>query len=611
MSDELLRHYNSELHFLRRVGDEFAQAHGAVAGNLKIGSQGEYDPFVGRLVEAFAFLNARTRYKLDDDFPEICSSMLEILYPHYLRPVPSASVVQFGLDVSQADMTDGYPIPRHTFFDSDPIDGQECRFRTCYPVDCWPLRVSNVELLRPPIEAPDCRRFMDQSRGLLRIDLETFSPDVTFEQLSLESLRFFLHVQPPYSFDLYELLFNQVIGVALGNGPREKDPVCMTAAEAVRPVGFDADQGLVEYPAQSFLGYRLLSEYFAFPEKFLFFDLNLERWKRPTNKLSAYLFLDRSHRDLEPHVSAETFRIGCTPIVNLYRRRAEPISLTHFDTEYPIVLDARRPRANEVYSVDAVTGTSESGEEVEFLPFYSFQHAGSRDSNRTFWHASRRWSSANEASGEKATDMFLSFVDLDFAPAKAGRWTIDVVTTCVNRNLPAHLPFGGGQPRLQSQGAGSAASVECLTAMTPTLRPPLEHGTRWRLVSLLALNHISLHGKTDSADALREILSLHDVQGTDESRKRIAGLKEVASELAVGRIPGRQGGPCRGLEVMLTFDEQHFTGGGMFLLASVLDRFLGLYVNINSFVQTVAKTQQLGAEELHRWPRRAGEMVIL
>lgn len=609
MSDELLRYYNSELQYIRRQGDEFARAHPEVAGQLRFGSEGENDPYVGRLVEAFAYLNARTRLKIEDEFPEIAGSLIEIMLPHYLRPIPSVCVAQFVLDGSQAEQFTGYSIPAKSPVESEPIDGEPCQFRSCYPVTCWPFKIKSASLRGVPFEAPSLS-LPTQALGMLKLTLETFNPQVKFSAFSAQSLRFFIKLAPPFSFQLYELIFNSVIGSAIGTSA--KDPNArMLVANAVKQVGFEIDEGVIDYPPQSFVGYRLLSEYFSFPEKFLFFDVQLDSALKSLNssQIELYFYLNKRWQDLEPYFQADALQLGCTPIVNLFPKRAEPIRLTHFDASYTVVPDARRPLAHEVYSIEAVTGLSSSGETVEYQPFYSFRHASQR-SNRQFWHASRReFRSENELA--RGTELDVSFVDLDFDPLTAGNWTMDIDTLCTNRNLPSRMPFGAGQPRLHLEGGGAIEKVNCLTKPTTPLRPPLGQGLRWRIVSHLALNHLSLVDDQQGATALRELLTLYDFRGDEITTNSVAGLLNISSLRILGRVPGDfSGAMCRGVQVKLNFDESKYSAGNLFLFSSVLDRFFSLYCNINSFTQTIAISNRRQGV-MHRWPARAGLQKIL
>lgn len=609
MTDELLPLYNRELSFIRNMGAEFAKANPKIAGRLRLGAEGSDDPHVTRMLEAFAYLNARTRHKLEDDFPEITEAMLAVLYPHYLAPIPSNAIVQFMLDRTQGELTEGYQVDRGAAIETESIEGEPCRFRTCYPVELWPIELKQAELKGHPFTAPPSRHVSD-ALSAVRLRLECFSNQISFGQLPLGSLRFFLKGQSQYIYGLYELLLNRVIAVLVANSSEDKQPIVL-GKDCIQPVGFERNEGLVEYPARSFSGYRLLSEYFAFPEKFLFFDitgLTPDVLARIGSRLELFLLLDRHVQDLEQNVTKETFQLGCCPIVNLFRQRAEPILLTHTETEYRVVPDARRPTAHEIYSIDRVVATSPDNEEVEFHPFYSIKH--STDA-RTFWYAARRPAGYAGGQVDYGTEVYLSLVDLDFQPTAPADWTIDIETTCLNRDLPSRLPFGGGQPYLQITSGGSLASVTCLTSPTATLRPAMRHGTLWRLISHLSLNHISLADDQDGASALREILNLYNYSGSAETRAMIDAVLSVQSRRVVGRVSGGgAAGFCRGLEVTVQFDEDKFAGGGVFLFAAVLERFLGLYSSINSFTRTVATTNKR-EEVLRKWPPRAGEKVLL
>jgi type VI secretion system protein ImpG len=402
------------------------------------------------------------------------------------------------------------------------------------------------------------------------------------------------------------LLINNTISIVLADSPNDPNPVVIPPG-SISPVGFERDEGVLPYPAQSFIGYRLLTEYFSFPAKFLFFDiagLSAKTLVAAGNKLEIFCYFNRSFAEIERSISAENFALFCTPMVNLFHQRAEPIQLHHGVAEYRIEPDARRRGATEIYSVDRVVATSPAGESLEYRPFYALQH-GSSDTRR-YWHAARRTSSV----GGPGSDVFLSLVDTDFAPDAPANWTLSVETTCSNGDLPSRLPFGGGNPRLALVDGNSAvASVACITAPTPTVR--MRNGGRWKLISHLTLNHLSLVDHADGAEPLREILRLYDFRDSPETRAVIDGVLSVQSRSGMARAPSRDTPAfCRGIDVAIEFDEQRFTSSGLFLLASVLERFLSLYCSINSFARLTA-TVRGRAGVLRRWPARAGDQVLL
>jgi type VI secretion system protein ImpG len=613
MARDLLEYYNRELTFLRRLGAQFAAANPKIARRLRLSADDAADdPHVERLIEAFAYLTARIRTKLDDQFPEITESLLHVLYPHYLAPIPSLAIVQFKLDPEQVQLTAGYTVPRQTELETEPVLGEPCRFQTCYPVTLWPIEVRSAILARAPLPAP-ATPYSDDATAVIRIGLRSTSQETSIADLGLGTLRFFLKGQPHHVHRLYELIFNHTIGVA---ATRSESPVgtVLLGRDVLRQVGFDRDQGLLPYPARSFQGYRLLTEYFAFPHKFLFFDLNLagiEAIGQLGNQVVIYIYLNRAFDDLGRTISADTFQLGCTPIVNLFRQRAEPIRLTQTEFEYQVVPDRRRRNALEVYSVDSVSALPPQGDPLEFQPFFSVKHAANREPGQTFWSVSRRPAEETLATGDRGSEVYLSLVDLGFRPSAPADSVLEVQTTCLNRDLPQDLPFGGDQPRLQlREGGGAISRIVCLTPATRTLRPELGQGILWRLISHLSLNHLSLVDSGD-AHALREILKLYDFADSAETRAQIDGITAVSSRRVVGSI--RSEGPltfCRGAEVSIQLDEERYTGSGLFLFASVVERFLALYCTVNSFTKLIATVK--GREgELRRWPPRMGENVIV
>jgi len=613
MPDDLLEYYNRELTFIRRLGAEFAAANPKIAKRLRLSpDEAADDPHVERLIEAFAYLTARIRTKLEDEFPELTTSLLNVLYPHYLAPIPSLSIAQFRVDLEQAQLTTGYTIPRQTELETEPVRDEPCRFRTCYPVTLWPIEIRSAVLAQAPLPAP-VTPYFDEASAVLRLGLNCGSQETSFSKLGIDTLRLFLKGQPHHVHRLYELLFNNTIGVAATRTGTPIEPFLLGTG-TLQQVGFERDEGLLPYPARSFLGYRLLTEYFAFPQKFLFVDLKLSEIKAMTglgNQLVVYIYLNRAVPDLARNISPDTFQLGCTPIVNLFPHRADPISLTHTNFEYQIVPDRRRPMALEVYSIDRVTASSPQGESVEFRPFFSIKHGLNRGLDRTYWHSTRRPAEATLATGDRGTEVYLSLVDPGFKPSGPTGSVLEVQTTCLNRDLPQDLPYGGDHPRLQlTEGGGPISRILCLTPLTRTLRPDLGHGLLWRLISHLSLNHLSLV-ENGSEDALCEILGLYDLVDSAETHSQISGILGVKSRRIVGAV--RSEGPltfCRGTEVTINFDEDRFTGSSLFLFASVLERFLGLYCTLNSFSKLIATVK--GREgELRRWPPRMGEKVLI
>ncbi|MEM9587991.1 MAG: type VI secretion system baseplate subunit TssF, partial [Planctomycetota bacterium] len=463
MTDRLLPYYNSELEFLRRFGAQFAKEHPKIAGRLRLGDDLSEDPHVSRVIEAFALLSARTRLKIDDDFPEITHALLGVLYPHYLAPVPSTAIVEFALDKRQAEMVSGYRIEAGSMLETESTDDGSCQFRTAYPVKLLPLTVADAGYKGQPFHCPPSPR-VAKAESVFHVHLQSFRESIPISGMSVGTLRFFIRGLSRAAMDFYELICSDATEVIIGRSIDDENAIRLSP-EAIVPVGFEQQESLLPTQPRSFAGYHLLTEYFAAPEKFLFFDvagLTPERLVDFGNDLHLFVLLDRHVGDVAPFVAEDTVRLGCTPVVNLFEHRAEPIRVTHGRSEYRIIPDARQPRAFEVHSVTDVTGIDPAKEESPFFPFYSVHHQSQREERRGFYHLHRRDAELSGGGIDRATDVFLSLVDLDFNPRSPDGWVIDTQLLCTSRNLPERLEFGGGRPRLQLLSGGPIQSPKCV-----------------------------------------------------------------------------------------------------------------------------------------------------
>ena len=608
MRDELLPYYERELKFIRQMAGEFAEKYPKVAGRLLLQPDTCDDPHVERLIEAFALLAGRVHHKLDDESPEITEALLDVLYPHYLRPVPPMGIAQFQLDPSQSapastNVPSGMPIH------SKPENGQVCSFRTCYPVTLWPLRVTGAVV--SPVNRFATPGMPADAAAVIRIGMECLA-GLRLEQLPLEFIRFYLNGESAAVHTLYEFLFLNVLRVSVRALPaREGTAQAVLPASSLQPVGFTSAEGILPYSDRSFLGYRLLQEYFNFPEKFMFVDLmGLGRLPKSGfgTEFEILIFLkqpDQPHRliALEQSVGAATFQLGCTPMVNLFERIAEPIRITQTKAEYVIVPDQHRPFSTEIYSVDRVASASYLETPRVYEPFYSLRHGATDESHKHFWYTHRRPSLRKNDNG---TEVYLSLVDLGFNPSLPPDEILTLQVTCTNRDQAARLKLAGQFGELEPEGA-ALVRARCLRTPTTTVRLPGRRGLQWRLISHLSLNHLSIVEK--GAESLREILRLYDFSDDPAIRRQIAGVTGVASRSCISRVTSDTGVAfCRGTDVTLEFDEDQYVGAGVFLLACVLQRFLGLYSAVNSFSRVTAKTRK---GVVKQWPPLAGEQILL
>jgi type VI secretion system protein ImpG len=607
MTDKLLPYYNSELQYLRNMAEEFSEQYPHLAGNLRISADAFDDPHVSRLMEAVAFLNARTACKLDDEFPELVDTLLNVVYPHYLMPFPSFSVVQFS---PGKDMTEPYYVPRDTELESEPFEENVCRFRTSYSTTIYPIEIFEAKIIPQPYVAP-VNVDNSNSQAVLQISLRCTGNGINFSKLQPQSLRFYLNGLMGHIFPLYELIMNNTHSIALARNRNDPAPIILSK-DVLQPVGFGKDEGLLPYPSRSQFAYRILTEFFAFPNKFFFLDLDLIQCiaKDIGSEFYIFFYLDRRNTDLERTVNKDAFLLGCTPIVNLFEQKAEPIVYTHNRLEHRVIPDARQQKNMVIHSINSVTGLDSNGVKKRINPFY-LRKSQTEDDITMFWSSSRR----SPFGSERVSDVYLSLTtDTDFLEQK--EITLSIETLCSNGDLPSRLPFGGGHPRFNfTKGPGPIGGIACIYPPTNIIKHNSEYGHKWRLLAHLNLNQLSISGDS-SLDALKEILHLYDNDNDSIFKKFVDGLIKVDIKRGTARAPQHYGDPswvdaiCRGLDIHIQFDEALYPGNSCYLFASVLEHFFALYATINSYTRLSYSVR--GRSEVEkRWSPRVGYRYTL
>lgn len=610
-------YYEQELRYLRELGKEFSEQHTEVAEGLRMESGQWADPHVERLMEGFAFLAARIHRRLDDDFSDICEALLNVIYPQYLRPIPSMSVVQMEVDPDQG-LTSGLTVGAGQSLVSPPtkVGGVRCRFRTCYPVSVWPIRVAEARWQTP--HGMGLGSVAKDRDACLSLKLEVLGGH-QFSDLTLDRLRLYLDGDLNLATTLYELLDNNCTEVLVRDGSDPSKPVVRLPDGSLQAVGFDDEEGMLPLPRASFLGYRLIQDYFTFPQKYLFFDLmGLDRLSEGGFGSSAELiFLFRSfeggerQESLERSVNRDTIRLGCTPVVNLFPSESEPIRLTHKTPDYLVrAKGATKDFSPQVFSIEtmeAVVGTRPQRAPID--PFFSFRRRDRGGSLPVFW-VPRRFPSRWLEDG--AMDLRVSFVDPSGGTVYPDFPSVMAKLQCFNGTLPTKLAIGTERDLFPEGGEGSAlARITSLMHPTPPIQPPSGPSTYWQIVSQFSLNYLSL--VDEGPEPLRELLRLYNFGDRDTGEKHIRGIAHVSSDPWFAPVHGESGVSfARGRKVTMQFEEDNFSGGGVYLFASVLERFLGLYSNLNSFSKLEAFVRsQNRVYSLREWHPRAGLRPLL
>lgn len=609
--EDLLPYYERELGYLRRHGREFAERYPKIAGRLLLSADGSQDPHVERLIESFALLSARTNKKIEDDHPQFTEALLEVMYPHYLRPFPSCSIARFDMGPALAQLTAPVKIARGTLFHSRSVRCVSCRFRSAYEVTLAPIKLSHARyhaVATPPLATS----LPAGSGGQISLSFDLAGEHTDIAALGMDTLRLFTDGEATLCAALRDTFSSGIRAAyleAAGSGRWIALP-----ASPLRQVGFAENEALIDFPRHSHPAYRLLSELFAYPDKFGFFDLDLAALRAQAGaSFIVHLVLHARSADASVSralegLSRDNVLLGCTPVVNLFAQHGEPIRVNHRSTSYPVVADARRAFAYEVVSIDSVRRVRQSaqGESItEFRPFYSLHHGESPIATGHYWLAHRDEQVARTSPGHETE---LSFVDLDFNPVQPQTDVISLELTCSNRDLPALLAHGVQGGDLTMEGGGAARSIALLRKPSRPMRFERGSGAQWRLISHLALNQLTL--SQSGLPALKEMLRLYDIARSSVSGRQIEGVTSLEHRPASAWLPGRHfAGVVRGIEIRLGIDEAAFVGHGIAAFAGVLDHFFGLYVHANSFTQLTVLSSDSG-EELIRCAPRSGESTL-
>ncbi|MBR9862005.1 MAG: type VI secretion system baseplate subunit TssF [Rhodobacteraceae bacterium] len=624
MDTRLLKHYETELAFVREMGAEFAQAYPKIAGRLGMDGIEINDPYVERLIESFAFLTSRIQLELDMRYPQFTQHLLEIIYPHYLSPVPAMFIAQFQ---PEAGLSEKYTMKRGTKMRAPLREGDQtaCEFRTAHDVDLWPLKITEVQYFasRGEVVAAGFGEG-NSARGAIRLRLKAPS-GTKLKELGVEHLDLHLPGQDRTPWALYEHLMRDSLGI-MGRSVNRRDDWSIAPRSAkIEPIGFTREESLLPFPGQSFDGYRLLQEYFSLPQRFFFSRLaglsdimaNCEE-----NEIDLYILLKDTRPALQQTLTPENFALYCTPAINLLELRCDRVHVQRKDADHFVVVDRTAPMDFEIHTILDVDGiTSDESDDIDFRPFYSADDYTAAGENHEAYYAMRRRfrqrSENQKLKGTRTsylgTDVFLSLVDRSEAPYSGKLEQLAIRALCTNRDLPMLLQTGGGGSDFDMTDGGPVDGIRAVSPISaPKSSLAVDGSAAWRLISHLSLNYLSMDDadRGSAAAGLRELLGIYTPKGDRNLAKQLEGIAGVESRPIVRRMADEVlSTAVRGLEVKVTFDESYFEGTGVYLLGAVLEQFFASYVSLNSFTETVISGTERG--EIARWSAKSGRRRMI
>ena len=602
--DPFVTYYQHELLYLRAASTSFAIEHPKIARRLELGQGESADPHIERLLESFAYLTAGLQREIDDKFPRISTALLGILYPQFTSPLPAMTVAYFQIQAKKGKLTASIDVPKNSPLFAKSSEGPVCNFRTSYDLTLWPIQVTQSEII--PVDTLDFTlQYVNTSR-VLRIRIESMTEPLS--SFDIKSLRFYINGERPTQNAIYEMLFTEDAVVHTlpdtHNHPSVSH-VDIFPSGQVSPVGFSSEELVLPFNEPSHPAYTLLYEYFNFPNKFMFFDVQGFNLKEADKYCDIFISIPDTIKSSNLTINENNFLLNCTPIINLYTKISEPLRLDYRSSEYQLAPDYRKERTTEIHSISEVYSVvGETGKEVIVAPYFSYNHYESNRNAQTFWVSRRIPTTIADAIG---TDMMISFVDYNFNPANVNEETVYARLLCTNRSLADSLAAGSV---LEIEG-GIPVQITCLEKPTKQYYPPTDGDTQWRLISQLAVNHISLIAGKNGTSALKELLELYDNLTEIKFTEEIDSITSIEAK-EVARQIRRQDwrGFASGVHIDLTMNSKALGIGGGFLFAAVLNEFFALYSTINSFIELSLKIKDQQGE-WKRWKPHLGDKFLI
>lgn len=608
----LNHYYKSELDFLRRKAQDFSDDHPSTAEYLKLSKGKSHDPHIEMLLQSFAFLTGRLNYRLDAESPEISSQLLTNLYPHLAAPVPSMAVVEAQVIPDGANFSNGYALKRGRLLTAQASKKLQsgangvCTSQVCFDTDLWPLKISHIN--KEPTNSHDFlsvehanTNVFSKVKSVLKIRVENTGND-PISDFSLRELRFFINGDEVQTSALYEILTCCVLGVTLINDSGQNYHLSQASFQTQ---GFSDEQAALPYTQATHQGYRLLQEYFAFPEKFLFIDLlGLDKVK--ANKHFDILLL--LNKPIEPNLnlSSSVLKLNCLPVVNLFQRTTDPIRLDKQQSEYRLIPDIANYKYCEIHSIEQVIAINTSGRKKAISPQFSLQTDSESGFYQGFWSMRREVSHVKSLPG---TEVFLSFFDPNEDPKSPAEDSVYAKSLCCNRELMEQMRIGS---HFDLDGGGPISGVTMITKPSRHQTPKPQGITPWKLISQLTLNQLSLSDNQEALNNLKQILILHAGEFSRLNQNQVDSIFDVKLKRAVQHIgDDAWRGFCEGMEIILTLDDDVFQGRSCYLFCEVLRRFFALYASVNSFTQLSLEFKKQKRGVVKQWQALAGEQALI
>lgn len=605
MKDSLLKYYQEELAYLREQGQAFAKSYPKIGSRLRLGSGVTEDPFVGRLLESFAFLTARVQHKIDAQKSTITQSLLNVLYPNFLSPIPSLSTIQLTPDIKLDEVVS---VDKNKTLVAQTVDGKECQFMTCYQVDVLPLTISQTKYRRNINNG--MINSNAKSKSVLSFKLDVFDNVQDIKSLNLEALQIYLNLPKQNAFLLQGNIFSHVTEIQIQALDKPELSIDYPKNE-ISWVGFDEAESLLPSKSSCDNSFRLLTELFIYSKKFLYLNFNhlIDYIPAQSSKgINIKIFFDNYDDELETAINESSLLLGCTPIVNLFNAQSIPINLDHRNSDYHIVPDANYEVTEvEVYQVDKLNIVTDEANLV-CRPFFGYKYFDDVEVNCLEWYHHRKTCEEVGVHYAPGTESFINVGGENYVSILTDKTTLTADLLCTNRDMATQLPFGGDNPKfiLKDDNLNEMLAIKCLAEVTPPIYRSQKHIHDVDLIALVTLGQVILTDDKETKDHIKSILSLCFFDKDIESNTLDKGILDIQVKSLVRRHPTNlKIGFCHGVSVTLQIDQQYFPENNEMLFSKVLHQYLSRISSINSFVELVLKNKH--KEEICKWSAMTGQ----
>ncbi|GKX63151.1 type VI secretion protein [Pragia fontium] len=566
LSDSYIKQEN---HYLNEESKKFVEEFPQISQFL---AEPYFDPDVNRTLDGFTYLSSLLHAKINQEYPQLTSNLMDMLWPNYLQLTPSITIMEFnhqdheGVQIlSQATVLS--PVTA-----SQPVS---CTFRTTRDIWVTPFVINQTA---------------KTSTNTLRLNFTSHNSQ-NLAAAGIDKLSLFLGADMMTSFQLY-LYFAEYLSAATLhiNGQSLPLPDLQLVA-----TGFNAEDAILDYPINTYAGYRLLHEYFSFTEGFLFFTLKglPDYLDRLSSETFALEFEFKQPLPPALKLTTDSIKVNCVPAINLFYHDCEPITLSGEKTEYPLYINHQQRQHYELFSIDSITGWA-NNQTRKYTAFDSFQHQINYENggNPLYYHLNRKPSVEKEH-----IDYSLSFVRGDEAERRNDDEIISIRALCSNRDEAQKLRIG--EINLAGEGIPATVTFKNITFPSGITRPNLDGSLQWSTISSLSLNYLSLLNK----DSLCQILQNYNFTARYNQRSEKSLTKLLSCIQSFESVPHQQYFNdliIEGHKSTLVISPDAFNNTGeMYLFGSIMAHFYSQYATVNSF--HVLELVNSSTHEVYQW----------